>query len=314
MTTADHRRIDLVPGFRDEVLRARPSRTPRPDWTPADYDRVAGSRVVAARRRLEGICAVIGAPGPFRLLEIGCGAGLESTVAALDGVGSVLAVDRSPAVTDPGERGDRARRLLGAALRAAGSDLDVDGALRTLPLEIRELDATSLPLADDSVDVAWSRAVLEHVQPLEAGLRELARVVRPGGLAHHVIDPFFWLKGCHGGGLTDVPWGHARLAPDDFARAAVLAEGTRRGERRAAFLATLNPLGLDGWRSALLDSGPWELVSWEPKESPVARSLLAMHPEVPTSLLPAVTPADLVCQSITAVLRLGDTSTPQDGA
>lgn len=314
LTTADRRRIQVTPGFRDAVLRARPPRTPRPDWVQADYDRVAAERVVAARLRLDAIREAVGDPGPLRLLEVGCGAALDSAVAALDGIGPVLAVDRSPAVTDPGGRGDRARRLLGAALRAAGSSLDPAAALRALPVVVREMDAAALALPDDSFDVVWTRTVLEHVQPLEAGLRELARVLRPGGLAHHVIDPFFWLKGCHAGGLTDVPWAHARLAPGDFARAAVLAEGRRRGERRAAFLATLNPLGLDGWRSALLNSGPWELVSWQPRISPLARSLLAEHPEVPASLLPGVSPADLVCQSVTAVLRLRDTSSAQAGA
>lgn len=306
--TVGDRRVDVVPGFRDDVLRARPSGTPRPDWTEGDYVRVATQRVAAARRRLERIRRSLGTVGRLRLLEVGCGAGLESAIAALDGAGAVLAVDRAPAVTDPGERGDRARRLLTAALRAAGSSLDAEDALRTLPLEVQEMDAAALALPDDSVDVVWTRAVLEHVQPLETSLRELARVLRPGGLAYHVIDPFFWLKGCHAGGLTDVPWAHARLVASDVARAAVLAEGKRRGERRGAFLATLNPLGLDGWRAALLASGPWDVVAWEPKVSPLARSLLAEHPEVPASLLPGVTPADLVCQSVTAILRLRDAS------
>jgi hypothetical protein len=45
-------------------------------------------------------------------------------------------------------------------------------------------------LRDDSVDFAWSHAVLEHVRRAEMGptLRELRRVQRPGGLSSHMID------------------------------------------------------------------------------------------------------------------------------
>lgn len=40
----------------------------------------------------------------------------------------------------------------------------------------------ALPFPDNSFDVAWSYAVLEHVGDPEKALREVRRVVRPGGL------------------------------------------------------------------------------------------------------------------------------------
>ena len=43
-------------------------------------------------------------------------------------------------------------------------------------------------LADGSVDVTMSNAVLEHVYDVEAVAAEIARVTRPGGLGSHQID------------------------------------------------------------------------------------------------------------------------------
>lgn len=42
-------------------------------------------------------------------------------------------------------------------------------------------DARGLPFADNSFDLAFSLDVLEHIQHPERALREIARVVRPGG-------------------------------------------------------------------------------------------------------------------------------------
>lgn len=304
MSSTDGRRLTLVPGFREGVLRARPSGTPRAEWTDGDYARAARRRVTAARRRIAEVRAALGTDGAVRALEIGCGSALDSAIAALDGLGDVLAIDQAPALFAADERGERASRLLTAALRAAGSGHHAVSALNALPLRVQAMDATRLDLPDDSIDVVWSRTALEHVQPIERGLRELARVLRPGGVAQHVIDPFYWVKGCHSGGLTDLPWAHARLSAADYARAVAIAEGSRRAVRRCAYLATLNQLGLQEWRTAVLSSADWELVNWREETSAAALELLAEHPEVPETLLPGVTLDDLVCQSITVVLRL----------
>jgi len=302
-TTGGHR-LAIVEGFREAVLDARPSGTPRAGWTDADYARVAARRVVAARRRVAEIRAALGSDAEVRALEIGCGSGLDSAIAALDGIGDVLAIDHSPALFAADERGERASRLVSAALHAAGSGHHAVSALQHLPLRVQAMDATALDLPDDSVDVVWSRTALEHVQPIERGLRELARVLRPGGIAHHIIDPFYWVKGCHAGGLTDLPWAHARLTAAEYAGAVAIAEGARRAARRSAYLATLNHLGLADWRAVLLASADWELLSWRENRSPLAQALLAEHPDVPETLLPGVTTDDLDVQSITVMLRL----------
>ena len=71
------------------------------------------------------------------------------------------------------------------ARRAVGVDLS-HGMLK--PSHERGLDviqgsATSLPFADQSFDVVYSFKVLAHVPDLAMAMSEMARVLRPGGLA-----------------------------------------------------------------------------------------------------------------------------------
>ena len=94
------------------------------------------------------------------LLEVGCGTGL-----LLERLGAV-------------------------AERAVGVDLS-PGMLehaKARGLEVFEGSATALPFEDASFDVVCSFKVLAHVEEIELALREMARVVRPGG---QVIVEFY---------------------------------------------------------------------------------------------------------------------------
>ncbi len=94
------------------------------------------------------------------VLEVGCGTGL------------VL---------------ERIRRF---AKSAQGLDLS-PGMLekaRARGLDVILGSATALPFADQSFDVVCSFKVLAHISEIELALRELTRVVRPGG---HVIAEFY---------------------------------------------------------------------------------------------------------------------------
>ncbi len=48
-------------------------------------------------------------------------------------------------------------------------------------LRVAQASATALPIATASVDVAYSFKVLAHIPDIAGALREMARVVRPGG-------------------------------------------------------------------------------------------------------------------------------------
>jgi SAM-dependent methyltransferase len=103
---------------------------------------------------------------------------------------SPVAWDGSQLVADIGcGNGVDLRQIIpdGRCRHAIGIDLSA-GMLRTLGnlrdsgrLTVLQGDAEQLPLADDSVDVALAMHMLYHVPDLDAAVRELRRIVKPGG-------------------------------------------------------------------------------------------------------------------------------------
>ena len=77
--------------------------------------------------------------------------------------------------------------ILGRAARFARSAIGIDlsggmlAGARQRGLDVVQASATDLPIATASVDVAYSFKVLAHIPRIEDALREMARVVRPGG-------------------------------------------------------------------------------------------------------------------------------------
>lgn len=74
-------------------------------------------------------------------------------------------------------------RIARFASRAEGVDVSPGMAelARRRGLNVQVADATKLPYPDASFDVACSFKVLAHVQQFDDALREMLRVVRPGG-------------------------------------------------------------------------------------------------------------------------------------
>jgi arsenite methyltransferase len=117
------------------------------------------SRDVVRRRRL--VYEALGAQPGERILDVGCGPGFYVTE-LLDQVGaggSVVGLDASP------------QMLAVAAHRSEGRP----------NVAFHQSDATSLPAEEGGFDRAVSVQVLEYVGDVEAALRELRRVLRPGG-------------------------------------------------------------------------------------------------------------------------------------
>lgn len=106
-----------------------------------------------------------------------------------------------------------ARKILGECVydRAYFSRLR---ALAELPLterglDLRVMNIAQLDLEDGSFDVVHSNATWEHLPDVPAANKEVARVLRPGGLAYIEIHLFPSLSGGH-----DLPWivpGHIDL-------------------------------------------------------------------------------------------------------
>jgi SAM-dependent methyltransferase len=60
-------------------------------------------------------------------------------------------------------------------------------------LPLQRIDGTSLPFADGSFDVVMSFDVFEHIRDSDAHLREVARVLRPGG-SYVLQTPNKWMN------------------------------------------------------------------------------------------------------------------------
>jgi SAM-dependent methyltransferase len=99
---------------------------------------------------IETLLSAIAEARPGRVLDAGCGNG---RIAALLATREVVCVDQSAAAV--------------AAARALG-------------LEAVQADIQALPFEDATFDVVMSNWTLYHLPDLDAGLSEIARVLRPG--------------------------------------------------------------------------------------------------------------------------------------
>ncbi|HEY4177015.1 MAG TPA: class I SAM-dependent methyltransferase [Kofleriaceae bacterium] len=96
-------------------------------------------------------------------------------------------VERYGAGKDILEVGCGTGLILGRTARTARSAMGIDlsgGMLEKAAergLAVAQASATDLPIATASVDVAYSFKVLAHIPDIAGAMREMARVVRPGG-------------------------------------------------------------------------------------------------------------------------------------
>lgn len=79
------------------------------------------------------------------------------------------------------------------------------GGYAQLPPPDLEWNGQAIPLAPDSVDCAICTEVFGNIRDVGALMREIARVLKPGGF-FYFTTPFFWP-------LTDVPYDSYRLTP-----------------------------------------------------------------------------------------------------
>src|SRR5262245_3090838 len=114
-----------------------------------------------------------------RVLDLAAGAGGQTIAAArrVGPSGSVLATDISPAIL--------------------AHALDTARAARRANVDVREMDGEELDLDDESFDAVISRVGLIYFPDQQRALREIHRVLRPGGHLSAIVystaarNPFF---------------------------------------------------------------------------------------------------------------------------
>jgi ubiquinone/menaquinone biosynthesis C-methylase UbiE len=134
-----------------------------------------------------------------RVLDLGCGAGRHAFEAARRGA-EVVALD-----TDHGELCQVS--AIAAAMAEAG-EIQVPASITAAAG-----DATRMPFPNDSFDIVIAAEVLEHIPADQSAMNEIARVLRPGGMAAVTVPAWLPERICWA--LSDdyhnVPGGHVRI-------------------------------------------------------------------------------------------------------
>ena len=201
------------------------------------YDRFMGRYSVGLAPQL---AALAGVRSGQRVLDVGCGPGaLTTELVRLLGPAEVAAVDPSESFV--------------AAARERHPGVTVEQAA-----------AEELPFADDEFDAALAQLVVHFMTDPVAGLRELARVTRGGG----VVAACVW---DHGGGAGPLSafWDAARELDAEVhdesnlpgARAGHLTElftsaGLREIEETSLEVSTEHPSFEDWWEPYTFGVGP----------------------------------------------------------
>lgn len=226
-----------------------------------------------------------------RVLDVGCGSGYAAFAFAARGAREVVGVDLDPdRYVRPTER-ELIRDELG------GGDVRLEAG-----------DAEALQYESDSFDLVYSFTAVEHFGDAAAAFREVARVLRPGGLSYHGVDPWLGPRGGHALCTLDFPWGHARVSRADFDRylsehrpyeredaLAFYDTGFQRPRlTQAETLEAVRAAGLEVLRSV-----PTPLALRDPHRALYDRDLLADVRQ----RLPGAEPVDLLTRFSTLILR-----------
>ena len=127
-----------------------------------------------------------GLPGA-RLLDVGCGLGGKTAWYAEAGAAPVVGVDL--------ELGNVRQSARFAAARGQAARVHLAVA-----------DAMRLPFADGAFDVVTANDSMEHFADPAAALRELSRVLRPGGRLYLYFTPYRSPLGSHLYDHVKIPW------------------------------------------------------------------------------------------------------------
>lgn len=150
----------------------------QPEYAQLVHEAYVGADVLEAAKRFSAsaefleLVRLLGGVAGATVLDLGAGNGIASYAFAQAGAATVYALEPDP------------------------SEEVGQGAIRrcSVGTNIRILDAIGerIPLNDAQVDVVYARQVLHHIRDLPEVMREISRVLKPGGrfaaCREHVVD------------------------------------------------------------------------------------------------------------------------------
>lgn len=152
-----------------EAIAAYASRRFRSEYDYALFEYYRSAKVF---RFLEQAGVTVGGS----ILDAGCGGG-GMPLSFAEEAGRVVGIDLAPRFGDAGHR------------------LAAERGLRNL--YFARADGQALPFPDASFDMVLSHAVIEHVADAALYMRELARVLKPGGTMYLSTAPYLSFAGAH---------------------------------------------------------------------------------------------------------------------
>jgi len=228
---------------------------------------------------------------PSKVLDVGCGRGIST--ASFSNLGlQALGLDSN--------YGDESESLINANERKRVQKL-ANGDYTFTFNDIRDCPF----LEDESFDLIYSISCLEHIKNIEKAFQEMYRLLEPGGVILHHLNPFWSENGGHALGILDAPWLHTMLSEDEFKR---YLQEKRPFETELAVPWTDTGLNreitINSLQRMIVDAG-FQLCSWtETMGNPdrvkhIDRSVLSLAQQKYSD----VTIADLLATDITFVAQ-----------
>jgi SAM-dependent methyltransferase len=195
----------------------------------------------------------------MRLLDIGCGQKLgraayfarRNDVVGIDLDVIARGLSPGPYLTMLRENGwVRVTKTLGRKLLGLDRRFDAEvrrqlGAGAEHPIRVLRMNAERMTFPDAAFDGVVSFSVFEHLADPDAVIREVARVVRPGGIACISLHLYTAENGCHdprifSGHRAGIPlWAHLRPRHADLIQPNSFLNRVRLSEWRAMFATHL---------------------------------------------------------------------------
>jgi SAM-dependent methyltransferase len=291
----------LKPGWRTMTDPAAAARAPSDE--SVKLRTLNAATAVAEASALLGAVAGFGLAG--RILEVGCYDGAFAYQASKQAGTGVVASDLAGyyVTQAPGQPAGDALDAQLVRLSTLRERTRVAAGVAAGSVEFVEDDIADSSLEPSGFDTIVSFEVLEHVLQPAAAFDSMARLLRPGGTAYHVYNPFFSVIGGHSLCTLDFPWGHARLDAADVERYVTTLRPGEADQALRFYRDALNRMTMSDLRIALASSGlevlaivPWSDRTIVPRLSPTTIA------EVRRAY-PDVTVDDLLATFVTVVAR-----------